>query len=233
MSRTQSKNLTVGVLLILIGSLFLARNLHVLPYNFFHYVFNWYGWLMMIGLVLLIKHPGRAAGYILFGIGSIFLLQDLDYLPYMHARIIWPLILIGAGIFYIIRQQQKTIPKGEAPDGSMDFIDDTNIFGGGDVIVESDNFKGGRISSIFGGGSYDLRQSKLSAETKNVLDVFAMFGGSTIIVPADWNVRIEVTALFGGFSDKRKSLSDSSIKDPRKELFIKGFVMFGGGEVKS
>ena len=61
-----------------------------------------------------------------------------------------------------------------------------------------------------------------------------MFGGSTFIVPPDWNVRVEVTPLFGGFTDKRAaSTQDTGVKDPRKELFITGFVMFGGGEVKN
>lgn len=58
-----------------------------------------------------------------------------------------------------------------------------------------------------------------------------MFGGYTIIVPQDWNIIIDIVPVFGGFSDKR-------IKDPNrvyeddKILIIKGFVLFGGGEVK-
>lgn len=234
MSREQSKNLTLGVLLIIFGSLFLAKNMGLLPREVFHHVFRWYSWLIMIGTIILIKHPGRPAGFVLVSIGGLFLLKDLDIFPYFEIEHLWPIILIGAGIYYIIRQQKKDIPKGDKPDGSMDFIDDTNIFGGGDMLVESDNFRGGRVSSIFGGGNYNLTKSKLSPDTKNVLDVFALFGGSTFIVPPDWNVRVEVTPLFGGFTDKRAaSLQDSTIKDPRKQLFITGFVMFGGGEVKN
>ena len=234
MSREQSKNLTLGVLLIIFGSLFLAKNLGVLPNEVFHYVFRWYSWLLMIGIIILVKHPGKPAGFILLGIGSIFLLKDLDIVPYFAVGQLWPIVLIGVGIYYIVRQQSKGVPKGDKPDGSMDFIDDTNIFGGGDMLVESDNFRGGRVSSIFGGGNYNLTKAKLSPDNKNVIDVFAMFGGSTFIVPPDWNVRVEVTPLFGGFTDKRAaSMQDTSTKDPRKQLFITGFVMFGGGEVKN
>ena len=233
MSREQSKNLSLGIILILFGSLFLAKNLELLPRELFHYVFRWYGWLLMIGAIILIKHPGKPSGYVLLTIGALFLLQDLDIIPYINIRVMWPILLIGAGIYYIVRQQNTSIPEGEAPDGSMDFINDTNIFSGGDYQIESDNFKGGSVSSIFGGGNYNLTKSKLSTESKNVLDVFAMFGGSTFIVPSDWNVRIEVTALFGAFTDKRKVIIDNTVKDPRKEFFIKGFVMFGGGELKN
>jgi len=233
MSREQSKNLSLGIILILFGSLFLANNLGLLPREIFHYAFSWYGWLIMIGTIVLIKHPSKLSGYVLLSIGTLFLLQDLDIIPNINVRVMWPILLIGAGIYYIVRQQQTSIPTGEAPDGSMDFINDTNIFSGGDYFIESDNFKGGSVTSIFGGGNYNLTKSKLSAESKNVLDVFSMFGGSTFQVPPDWNVRIEVTALFGAFTDKRKVIVDNTVKDPRKEFFIKGFVMFGGGELKS
>ncbi len=234
MSKEQSKNFTVGILLIVFGGIFLAKNMGLIPSDIFHHVFRWYSWLIGIGIIILAKHPGKASGYALIAVGGFFMARDFDIIPYVEMRLLWPLILIGAGIYYLIQQQTKNSPNGEKPDGSMDFIDDTNVFSGGDVVIESDNFKGGRVSSMFGGGNYNLTKSKLSPDNNNVLDVFAMFGGSNFIVPADWNVRIEVTAIFGGFSDKRVISSQSANVDgPKKELFIKGFVMFGGGEVKS
>ncbi len=234
MSKEQSKNFTLGILLIAFGGIFLAKNLGFLPNEVFYHVFRWYSWLIVIGAIILVKHPGKSSGYILLALGSFFLLRDLEIFPYVEIRLLWPLFLIGAGVYYLIQQQTKNLPKGDKPDGSMDFIDDTNLFSGGDVVIESDNFRGGRVSSMFGGGNYNLTKAKLSPDGTNVLDVFAMFGGSNFIVPPDWNVRIEVTALFGGFSDKRMvNNKDSEEGKPKKELFIKGFVMFGGGEVKS
>lgn len=234
MGQQQSKNYTIGILLIVFGAAFLARNLDIIPYQAIHYIFNWYSWLIGIGLVILIKHPGRLAGLVLVSIGTLFLLQDLDIIPYLNMRTIWPLFLIGAGIYYLIRKDRYNLPKGEKTDGSMDFIDDTNLFGGGDVLIESQNFKGGKVSSVFGGGNYNLTKAKLAPGNKNVIEVFAMFGGSTFIVPPDWNVRVEVTPIFGGFTDKRSPFSqDEAAKNSDKELFITGFVMFGGGEVKN
>ena len=69
------------------------------------------------------------------------------------------------------------------------------------------------------------------AEGRNEIDVFVMFGGTEIRVPADWSVQVEVFSLLGGFSDKRRS-TVQVVPDPGKVLVIKGFVMFGGGEVK-
>jgi predicted membrane protein len=32
-----------------------------------------------------------------------------------------------------------------------------------------------------------------------VIDILGIFGGSTLIVPKEWNVVVEVFSLFGGF----------------------------------
>jgi len=59
-----------------------------------------------------------------------------------------------------------------------------------------------------------------------------VFGGTTIVVPNDWNIVMNVTSIFGGFSNK-------SVKDPNanvdlsRTLIIKGLVVFGGGELKT
>jgi len=115
--------------------------------------------------------------------------------------------------------------------GSDDFFDDVNIFGGGERIYTSQNFRGGKITSIFGGSEIDLTKAKL-APGRNVIEVAYVFGGSTIIIPPTWNLRIETTAIFGAITDKR-----NIIHDPEKQddgiLVIKGAAIFGGGEIKS
>jgi predicted membrane protein len=105
------------------------------------------------------------------------------------------------------------------------------VFSGGDRIITSQNFKGGRITSIFGGSKINLMNSKL-AEGPQVLDTMSVFGGSTIIVPADWTVRVEVVAIFGGFSDRRERMPNI-VYDQNTMLVIKGMAIFGGGEVKT
>jgi hypothetical protein len=58
-----------------------------------------------------------------------------------------------------------------------------------------------------------------------------MFGGWTLRVPPNWHVKNEVLAIFGGISDKRY-LPEGAIQDNTRQLIVKGFVMFGGGEIK-
>jgi predicted membrane protein len=112
-----------------------------------------------------------------------------------------------------------------------DMLDELAIFGGTEKKVTSENFKGGKIEAIFGGVELDLRNCKL-AEGQSILEVTAIFGGVTIIAPPEWTITIELTPVFGGFSDERVE-HPSIIKDTTKELRIVGFLVFGGGEIKN
>ena len=112
-----------------------------------------------------------------------------------------------------------------------DFIDYVNVFSGGERQIVSQNFKGGKISAVFGGIELDLTKAKL-APGRNILEIAAVFGGATIIVPDSWYVTIEVTPVLGGFNDERK-LHPGRTMDTESQLVIKGAVVFGGGEVKS
>ena len=232
MSEIQSRRIGFGIALVIVGALFLLNNLGFIPFEIRHYLFRWQGILIIIGTVILINDPRKNTGWILIIIGGFFLLPEIIHVPWFSMSTFWPVLLIALGFVYIVRQRGHNTPLASKPDGSMDYIDDTNILGGGDVIITSNNFKGGKITSIFGGGNYDLTQAKLSSEP-SVIDFFAMFGGGNIMVPADWTVKTEITAIFGGFSDKRKTRIDPGTADPSKELYIKGLVLFGGGELKS
>ena len=116
-------------------------------------------------------------------------------------------------------------------ESEMDYIDEISIFSGGEKIITSQDFKGGKITSIFGGSEINLLNSQLSSGT-NYIDVFTLFGGSVLIVPSHWNVKVDMVAIFGGFADKRDFKSEGLDKD-EPELYIKGVTLFGGGEIKS
>jgi predicted membrane protein len=117
------------------------------------------------------------------------------------------------------------------PAQSSDLIESTSIFGGGSKVLFTDNFKGGNIVSIFGGSEINLVNCKM-APGLNVIEITALFGGTTLMVPADWRVEIDVLPLFGGFGDNRKKDPGKDIKQDAT-LLIKGIVLFGGGEIKT
>ncbi len=224
------KRVLFAIILILIGGLVLASNFHLIPYNIKHYIFSWKMILIVIGIISLASRQSVVTGVILIGIGTFFMLPDIFVLDFNYHRLFWPVLLIIIGLVLLFR---RNLYHGRVHDYgtlSTDFIDELNVFGGGDKTINSDNFQGGKITSVFGGSSIDLLNAKL-APGNNVIDMFAVFGGSKLIVPSDWDVKLDVIAIFGGFSDKRRNMTTNSNKDRR--LIIKGIAIFGGGEIKS
>jgi predicted membrane protein len=103
------------------------------------------------------------------------------------------------------------------------------FFSGVENQITSSEFEGGKVTAICGGIDIDLRPAELSGNN-NVIDLFILFGGAEFKVPADWTVNMsELTVLFGAFEDKRPTKSTNS--DPNKVLYIKGMILFGGGEI--
>ncbi len=223
----------VGLILIVIGGIFFLDSVQVIRFDLPDVIFSFQFILFIIGLLLTINPNSRTLGIVLMLVGGFFLIPK--FFPFIHFRfsLIWPVLIIVLGIYIIVKSRGKWSgrPSTSPYEISKDTIDDVAIFGGGTKVINSNNFKGGSITSIFGGSEIDLSGCKL-AEGDVVIDVLALFGGSEIIVPRDWNVKVSVTAILGGFSNK--SRRDPSLPlDETRTLYIKGFVMFGGGEVKT
>jgi predicted membrane protein len=121
------------------------------------------------------------------------------------------------------------IDKNYADIDKNDIIDSVNIFGGSHHKVYSKNFKGGDVIAVFGGADIDLTQTDFDGVIK--LDLVAIFGGVKIIIPPSWEVKSEVTAIFGGIDDKRTL--GVAAAEPRKILIIEGVAMFGGVDIRN
>jgi len=234
-AQNQTRTLGIALLIIAAGVLLLLEGLHILSWELTSIFITWQMLLIVIGLFNLLSSQHKMSGMILIAIGGIFLLDKFDYLNISAWSIIWPAILIIVGITLLMKHGRKNdegYPFKNLPvDNDADSIDEVSIFSGSEKTITSKNFRGGKITSIFGGSELNFTKAELS-EGNNVIELFYMFGGSTIVVPADWDIKIDVVAIFGGFSDKRyksKEIPGTS----SKRLYIKGLVVFGGGEIKS
>lgn len=210
-----SDKIVPGLVLISVGSVFLLSDIlpGMWPGFFDLFVDNtnffWYLVLIIIGTSLLLK--GR--------IGHIGSKKPEK----RHSR--------RPGAKFDDSNASKDSGTFTFSNGDHDYIDEVAIFGGGKKIITSENFKGGKVTCIFGGMELILTQSKL-ADGIVELEVFAMFGGWTLIVPPTWQIKSEVVAVFGGISDKRM-IGPEHVRDNTQQLVVKGLAMFGGGEIKS
>lgn len=231
--RSPQKNLLLGLLVVLFGVLFMMHNMQLISPHLWRIIFSWPMLLVAIGLVNLANYK-TGWGLLLIAVGGAFLLNRYYELPFNLFSFFWPVVIIIIGITLILSNSRSGIVsrlKGsrvriDNSDGNK--IDDASVFGGSERIVHAQNFKGGEIVAIFGGSKIDLTQSKL-APGENRLEIVAIFGGTTLIVPNDWNIRFESVNIFGGFNDKRHNLN----VDQSKTLVISGVAIFGGGELKS
>ncbi len=110
-----------------------------------------------------------------------------------------------------------------------EYIDSTNIFGGTKKVVLSKNFRGGDITCFFGGAEIDFSQADMQSPV--ILDLTMVFGGAKITVPSHWDIKNQVTPVFGSIEDKR-TVAVTSI-DPNKTLVLTGAAVFGGIEIRN
>ena len=222
-----------------------------------HWVFTWPVLLITIGFLIGIKSRFHNPGaFIMMLVGGIFLVDQAVPNLNFHDYIL-PAILVGVGLIYILRPRRSwsnrferrwerrspnnpaertyfppsnTAAAGSPPMGdNSEYLEINAVLGGVKKLILSKNFKGGEINSFMGGAEINLMQADIQEPV--VLEVHNIFGGTKLIVPANWDVKNEVTAVFGGIDDKR--YIGTGVPDPGKIMILKGTCIFGGIEVSN
>ncbi len=241
--KSKLRSFIFGFFLLTAGTLLILGNAGIIDNNLFDYIFSWQALLIVFGIITLSGGVREHwfGSMIMITIGSLFLLDEIYEFRTGVANMIWPAILIIIGVGVIVK---IFIPKSVTTGSRSDYKDSDNykeevnndnyinvsrVFSGANVFVKSDNFKGGNASFVFGGGEIDLRGAKL-AEGINILKIECVFGGVKIILPENWDVSLETSGVFGGFSDERRRVQIENLDRTRK-LIIKGEAVFGGGEI--
>ena len=240
-NKPTDSRLIIGVILIALGGLLMFNTLGLIDWPLSHYIFSWKTLMILIGVVLISNKQRQVSGMILIAIGIAFWIPSVFDVNIQFHQVFWPMILIGVGIVVITRRgnvpgksgwEKKRWKQnfGGNTTYNDDYINDISIFGGGRKIVESKNFKGGNLTSVFGGSEISMVRASMNSDSC-ILDVFTLFGGTTLIVPNDWKIQIDAVSILGGLNDKRRIVSSEI--DHTKILVIKGVVMLGGIEIKS
>lgn len=227
----QNNRAIIGIILVLVGIFLVMRNIGFFPSFIDNIIFSWPMLLVTIGLVITIgSSGGKTSGIIVMAVGAFFLIPNI-FRETFDVNMFWPSIFIIIGIVFIFSKRKGWNSVSKTPQTGDDYIDYINVFSGGERQIISDNFRGGKVTAVFGGSEIDLTKATLSPGVSE-LELSCVFGGTTIIVPDNWNVKIDVVPVLGGFGDSRK-LNPGRTIDTTKQLIIKGAVVFGGGEVKS
>ncbi len=242
--QNNGSNVIGGLILIGIGVTLVMRKM---DFPFPDWLFTWPMILILVGFYSGVKHNFKNNSWIILsGIGVFFLLDK--FIPGLTlAPFFWPIIIIAAGILFILRPSGMRdnnwgFKKGNMPQGNWqaygsskgtdnnDFLNIQSVFSGVQRSVLSKNFQGGRVSCVFGGAEIDLTQADINGRVDLRLE--AVFGGIKLIVPAHWQVINEIDGIFHGVDDKRRAPA-GAYNDVSKTLVLKGSAVFGGIEIKS
>lgn len=224
---------TTSLAFIVVGLLFIARNMGAIDNHVFHTLVSWQMLLVVIGAAQLFKR-NILGGLILITIGTFFLLPtELGLAEF------WPLLLIAIGVGMLFKLQkpsghwpwQKHTSKNSIERTVTDngFINSDVNFSGAKHIVLDPAFRGADLDCNFGSIVLDLRRTMLENEN-TYIDIDCNFGGIEIFIPSNWNVIIEVNCTLGGIDDKR--LLSHEIDHVHK-LILRGNIHFSGIELKS
>lgn len=226
-SRLVTPALVVGIAIVIFGAVLTLENL---GFEYSHMVLRfWPLILVVLGLLKLRACQGTCvSGYLLTGAGLILLLKSLG--GHSVDVLIGPLILTGVGIFIVLqalKQHRRVPPELQQSEG---FLRGNAILSAFKHRHQSQTFRGGELTSIFGGFEVDLRQAMIEGPSAR-LDTFIMFGGGDVRVPEGWEVLVQATAIFGGVNDKTAPMPTTG-NEPRPRLVITGLVLFGGIEIR-
>lgn len=237
----------LGIVLIILGTIFLLKNLQIFPYEIQRLVFSWQAILLFLGVIIVSKSRDNFMGILFIGIGGISLLLKIFHYSFRDFFYeYWPFLLIALGLYIIYRRKDFTqshhpshsqlnddeeIPVNVSPGSDEEYLDEMAVFSSVNRRIKSKNFRGGKITAIFGGVDLDLFDAQL-ADGEHILDTVCIFGGIDVLVPRDWQVVVKTTAIFGGIDDQRRQ-EVGTVFQEGKVLTIKGLALFGGGDIKN
>ena len=224
-----------GLAIILIGVGLLMNSLNILPFG--PIVARIWLPLLFIGIGVFQfsrtrGNDGRLGGAFFVLFGSLLLMSKLNYWDISFGKLIGPAILIWIGVSMLVkrsRPQSLRVPHVKfGMDQSTDpndFIQATAMLGGFHRKCSSQQFRGGDVTAIMGGGKIDLREARMQTD-EAVIEVFALMGGIEIQIPMDWTVDQRFTPILGGFEDKTRQAPGNT-----KRLAIHGTTIMGGVSV--
>ena len=216
------KNIILGIILIVVGVWFGLYATGVVKVNL---LFDgwWTLFIIVPSFLGLFDEDGRTGSLIGLFVGVLLLLSCQDVLNFdIVLKLIVPCVLIVTGLSFIFKGKIKTknIENVKAA-GETNY---NATFSGQNLDFSKEEFTGTKLDAVFGGIKCDLRNAIINDDV--VIEASAIFGGITIIVPKDVNIKITSTSIFGGVDGKSK------MDKPGKTIYVNATCLFGGVEVK-
>jgi len=214
-----------GLVLLILGTLFLLDNLNLIYFDPGDFLHHWWPAILILGGLNELLRTNRSGGWFLIGFGVILLLK-INHV--IDGHLLFALILILIGIGLLIRP--RLCWWGASPtvsQSSADKIKLQAIFAGSHENVTSQNFSGGDIEVVFGKMTVDFRNIKMPPGRCR-LNVETIFGHTTLLVPPEIRIETVGSPVFGQIDNQAKDVP----KDENTAVIeIQTEVIFGNLEI--
>lgn len=220
--RFPSVQVLFGALIVLLGVLLLLDTTGVLRVDeLLVYVPSLF---VLLGVTALLR--GGLRGFVgptvLIVVAGAWQAVALGYTTVDVVLAFWPVLIIAFGLSVVLGTYRS---KARSTDDAYNSL--FAAFGGVERRNTSKAFTGADLTAIFGGAELDLRDAEPASRPATV-NAVALFGGAEIIVPREWNVRLEVIPVLGASSDERPRREETN---EQVDLVVTGFAAFGGVSV--
>lgn len=202
-----------GVVLIVVGVLFLGNNLEWWDINLFFK--GWWTLFIIIPSIYEFFDGNRAGATISLSVGILLLLSSQGIIAWsMIWKILVPIIIIviGVSLMFSSKIKKKLAKNAKSYVAIFSEVDEK-------IKEVTSDFS---AVSIFGGVNIDLRKAKIEKDL--YIEATTIFGGIEIRVPDNVNVKCDGVPIFGGAENKTNSEGD-------KTVTIHYTCIFGGVDI--
>lgn len=220
-----------GIVLVLIGIIWGLNATGVTNIDIFFD--GWWTLFIIVPSAISLVNPknnGKVSSVICLVIGIFLLLGSLDVFDFdILWEILLPVIVVIIGLSLIFGNKAKTTLKEKIDNTDFSNVEViTATFGEQNINKSGEKFEKANLDAVFGSIKLDLRDADLKNET--FIKASAIFAGITILVPKDVEVKIKSTPIFGGVTNE--GLDEKTNKNAKKTVYVDGFTLFGGIEIK-
>lgn len=220
-------NMLWGIVLIIIGVIFGMNALGISDIDIFFD--GWWTLFIIVPCFIgLFSDDDKTGNLIGLVIGVILLLGCQGYIRfYMIWKLIVPTILILVGLSFIFKDTfNRKIKKEMSKLNRNKDREYYATFSGQNINFANEAFTGCSLNAVFGGLKCDLRDAMIHEDC--ILETSAIFGGITIYVPENINVKVTSTPIFGGVTNHCRSKNQADCVT----VYINALCMFGGVDIK-
>ena len=197
------RNLFWGIVLIVVGILFLGRNMNW--WNFSIFFEGWWTLFLIVpSIISLVRKESMGTSFLILVLGVLMLLASQNVIDWSTIwKVFLPIIIMVVGLLIIFGNRKAKEKRVRA--NAKEYV---AIFSGVDEVINKieNDFK---MTAVFGGIELDMRDVTLDSDL--VIDCFTLFGGIDIRLPKDVKVEVNGLPIFGGVENKYRNNHEAKV----------------------